>query len=124
MPAARGTPTTGCYNPALVSAEPYPTEIRRLPESRRIRVTWDDGHIAEYDYDYLRGYCPCAACQGHGAGEVQFQPPASPVEALAIQPVGNYAVSIQWSDGHASGIYRFEFMRQICPCEQCGVETE
>ncbi|MEE9472964.1 MAG: gamma-butyrobetaine hydroxylase-like domain-containing protein, partial [Acidimicrobiia bacterium] len=35
-----------------------------------------------------------------------------------------YAVSIHWSDGHASGIYRFEFLRQICPCEQCGVKPD
>lgn len=107
-----------------MSTEPYPTEIRRLPEDRRIRITWDDGHVSEYDYDFLRGYCPCAACQGHGAADIRFQPPASPVEALAVRPVGNYAVSIHWSDGHSSGIYRFEFLRQICPCQQCARKAD
>jgi DUF971 family protein len=106
-----------------VSEEPYPTEIRRLPDDRRIRFTWTDGHVAEYGYDYLRGYCPCAGCQGHGTGAVEYRRPESPVEALTIQPVGNYAVSIHWSDGHASGIYRFEFLREICPCEQCGAQN-
>ncbi|MEE8277236.1 MAG: DUF971 domain-containing protein [Thermoanaerobaculia bacterium] len=99
--------------------EVYPTEVRRLPEKHRLRLTWSDGHVAEYDYDYLRGYCPCAGCQGHGTGQVEFRRPASAVEPNAIQPVGNYAISFQWSDGHATGIYRFAFLRQICPCGSC-----
>ena len=102
-----------------MSETPYLIEIRRLPEERRARLTWSDDHVAEYDYDYLRGYCPCAGCQGHGTGVVRFQPPDSPVEPLSIQPVGNYAVSFQWSDGHSTGIYRFDFLREICPCEAC-----
>jgi len=101
----------------------YLTEIRRLPEERRLRLTWDDGHSAEMEYDYLRGYCPCAGCQGHGTGEVEFKPPAQPVEPLDIRPVGNYAISIQWSDAHDTGIFRFDFLRQICPCEDCVGKT-
>ena len=102
----------------------YLIEVRRLPAERRLRLTWSDGHTAEFDYDYLRGYCPCAGCQGHGTGEVVFQPPPSPVEPGSIQPVGNYAISIHWSDGHASGIYRFGFLRSICPCEDCAAARE
>ena len=105
--------------------ELYLTEIRRLPDERRLRLTWDDGHNAEMDYDYLRAYCPCAGCQGHGTGEVKFKPASQPVEPLDIRPVGNYAISIQWSDAHDTGIFRFDFLRQICPCEQCtGGEDE
>ena len=92
---------------------PYPTEIRRLPDADRIRIQWTDGHVCEYPNDYLRGYCPCAGCQGHAAGPVVFQPPDRPVSAATIVPVGNYAISIHWSDGHATGIYRFEFLREI-----------
>ena len=100
-------------------SSPRPTEIRRLSEEGRLRISWSDGHIAEYDYDYLRGYCPCAACQGHSVTEIEFKPPSAPVRATTIEPVGNYAVSILWSDSHATGIYRFDFLRQICPCEKC-----
>ena len=94
---------------------PYLIELRRLPESRRLRLTWSDGHEAEYDYDYLRGYCPCAACQGHAIDSVRFHPPAVSVDPVEITPVGNYGISIHWSDRHATGIYRFDFLRQICP---------
>ena len=93
-------------------------EARRLPEERRLRLTWSDGHAAEYDYDYLRGWCPCAGCQGHGVA-IRYRPAPGPVTANSIQPVGRYAISIAWSDGHATGIYRFDFLRQICPCPAC-----
>ena len=99
--------------------EVFPTEIRRLPAERRLRVTWSDGHQGEYDYDYLRGYCPCASCQGHAAPSIRFHRPRQSVTAESIEPVGNYAVSFLWSDGHGTGIYRFEFLRQICPCGEC-----
>ena len=49
-------------------------EIHRIPEERRMRLTWSDGHTAEFPYDHVRGYCPCAACQGHGAFKIEFHP--------------------------------------------------
>jgi DUF971 family protein len=94
-------------------------EVRRLPEQRRLRLTWSDGHSAEYDCDYLRAWCPCAGCQGH-SGTIRYQPATQPVTAASIQAVGNYAISIGWSDGHSTGIYRFDFLRELCPCERCG----
>jgi DUF971 family protein len=95
------------------------TEVRRLPAERRLRLTWSDGHSAEYDYDYVRGWCPCAMCQGHSSSTIRYQPASGPVTAESIQPVGNYAISIGWSDGHSTGIYRFDFLRQVCPCDAC-----
>jgi DUF971 family protein len=95
------------------------TEVRRLPEEHAVRLTWSDGHSATFDYQYLRGYCPCAMCQGHNVTEIHFHEPAGKVTALDISPVGNYAISFDWSDGHSTGIYRFDFLRQICPCEAC-----
>lgn len=102
----------------------HPTEVRRLAPSRELRLIWSDGHQAAYPYDYVRGYCPCAGCQGHTPSEIRFQPPAGPVEPWTIEPVGNYGISIQWSDGHATGIYRFDFLRQICPCPVCAEERD
>lgn len=96
-----------------MSEPTYLTEVRRLPEKSALRLTWSDGHSVEYDYGYVRGYCPCALCQGHSALGIKYHPPAGAVEPLGIEPVGNYALSINWSDGHATGIYRFEFLRQL-----------
>lgn len=102
---------------------PLLTEARRQPEERLLRLTWNDGHAAEYPYDYLRGWCPCAGCQGH-SGRIRYQPPAKPVEVASIKPVGNYAISLAFSDGHGTGIYRYEFLRAICPCGRCGEPPE
>ncbi len=97
----------------------YLTEIHRQPQDRSLRLTWSDGHRAVFDFDYLRGYCPCASCQGHHASEVKYQPPQSPVTIDSVEPVGNYAVAFAFSDGHGTGIYRFDFLRSVCPCPQC-----
>ena len=97
----------------------YLTEVRRTEENRKLRLAWTDGHAAEVEANYLRGYCPCAMCQGHSAAEIVYHRPPGPVKAESIEPVGNYAISIAWSDGHSTGIYRFDFLRRICPCDAC-----
>jgi DUF971 family protein len=105
-------------------ADLHLTEARRLPEEGRLRLTWSDGHVGEYDYAYLRGWCPCAGCQGHSGLNIHFHRPPGPVTAESIKPVGNYAISIAWSDGHGTGIYRFDFLRELCPCAACGGAEE
>ncbi|MEM7481198.1 MAG: DUF971 domain-containing protein [Acidobacteriota bacterium] len=104
----------------MISSDVHVTEARRLPEESVLRLTWSDGHSGDFDYRYLRGWCPCAGCQGHGGTSIVFRPPAGAVTADIIEPVGNYALSILWSDGHGTGIYRFDFLRTICPCSECG----
>jgi DUF971 family protein len=98
--------------------EPSPTEVRRLPATRSLRLTWSDGTVTESRYDFLRGWCPCAGCQGHGALRLRFHPPAAPVTPEAIEPVGHYALSIVWSDGHGTGIYRFDLLRRLAELEE------
>lgn len=93
--------------------EPTLVEARRLPEERCLRLTWSDGYTVDHPYDFLRGWCPCAGCQGHGVLTLRFHPPRAPVTAEAIEPVGNYAISILWSDGHGTGIYRFDYLRDL-----------
>ena len=94
-------------------SEAIPTEIRRVPEEHLLRATWTDGGVSEIDYDQLRGWCPCANCQGHGVAEIKFHAPKRPVTPVGIEPVGHYGISIVWSDQHATGIYRFEFLRDL-----------
>ena len=99
---------------------PVPREIRRL-DRRTLRVLWEDGHQSEYENLYLRENCPCAFCkQRRKKGELL----ASGAETAATFPktvglVGHYAISIQWSDGHDSGIYSYQVLRGLCPCEKC-----
>ena len=86
-----------------------------MPAQRALRMKFSDGVEADYPYQYLRGYCPCALCQGHSALGTKYHEPAGQVEPSSIEAVGNYALSIAWSDGHSTGIYRFDFLREIEP---------
>jgi DUF971 family protein len=83
-------------------------------------LTWDDGHVSPFPLDYLRSWCPCATCQGHAAEarylDLQDQ------ELVHIDGVGNYALALNWADGHNSGIYSFRLLRHLCPCDTCGGE--
>src|SRR5690242_17232172 len=103
-----------------------------ISKSKGIHIDWKDGHHSHYGLTYLRDKCPCAACTGaHGTPPRQPQAansanPANPfqmykpaMKILAVEPVGNYAIRISWSDGHNTGIYSREHLREICPCEKC-----
>jgi len=98
-----------------------------ISKSKGIKIDWKDGHVSEYGLKYLRDNCPCAACTGvHGTPPQKTNLSSSPFQLFtptlkmnSVEPVGNYAVRINWSDGHSTGIYSYEHLRNICPCEQC-----
>lgn len=95
----------------------YPEEVRRQPEAATLRVTWSDGHVSEYPFAYLRGWCPCAECQGHGG--VKHYVDASNTDLVSIAVVGKYALNLKWGDGHETGIYAYRYLRELCPCRGC-----
>jgi DUF971 family protein len=95
----------------------YPEEVRRQPETATLRMTWSDGHIGEYPFAYLRGWCPCAECQGHGGDKRYVHAANTELGSVAI--VGKYALSFRWGDGHETGIYTYRYLRELCPCESC-----
>lgn len=97
---------------------PLPVVVEVQGPQARLRVSWDDGHESRYPLWYLRGFCPCAHCQGHGQGTWTFVPVENP-QISTIDEVGNYALSIGFSDGHDTGIYAFEILRELCPCGAC-----
>lgn len=97
----------------------YPTEINHVKSRGAVRITWDDGHVGEYQDQYLRGYCPCAMCQGHGSQRRFISVPAAKLQE--IRAVGNYAIEFRWQDGHSTGIYTYDYLRSLCPCAACSV---
>ena len=122
---------------------PIPQDVRKKPIDVKVRistgegidVTWSDGHTSHYPFPYLRDLCPCALCNDERekksqhspatalpslAGSFEFPMFKPRVTAKAATAMGNYAVQITFSDGHATGIYSFEHLREICPCEACG----
>ena len=108
-----------------------PTAIRvNKTSGTGMEIEWGDQHRSRYPFQYLRDACPCATCDderektGAEFGEPprqkgalpMFREPARPVE---VTPVGKYAISFVWNDGHRTGIYTWEFLRMVCPCAEC-----
>lgn len=99
------------------SARTTPTGVKAPHGARTMEITWADGHTAILPHEILRGYCPCAHCQGHG-GEIHFVP-GGDLDIREIQQVGNYALQFVWGDRHDSGIYTFRYLRSLCQCPEC-----
>ena len=106
----------------MIMASPIPVEINHRKEKGVVRVTWEDGHVGEYGCGYLRGYCPCALCQGHGAKIKFIEVPDA--KLAEISAVGNYAIQFTWQDGHNTGIYTFDYLKSLCPCPECKRDEE
>jgi DUF971 family protein len=98
----------------------HPTKLR-LTETGRLRIEWNDGEVREYAVGELRDACPCATCREKRSAA---PPPSSelpilsldearPLAIAAMKPVGNYAYGIAFSDGHQTGIYTLESLREL-----------
>jgi DUF971 family protein len=94
-----------------------PSEVAMSSENE-LAITWSDGHKSLYPAHYLRENCRCAVCIEELTGRKLLDPSAIPsdIKPLKISYVGRYAIHIQWSDGHSTGIYPFELLRNLCPC--------
>jgi DUF971 family protein len=119
---------------------PTPLDPRKKPTSIKIHVSngagvdviWADGHASHYEFAYLRDECPCATCNDArekkaALGDVPSPFKSSPAlpmfkpkpRAQAATVVGNYAVQLTFTDGHSTGIYSYDHLRNICPCAEC-----
>lgn len=105
-----------------------PTGITADRERKQVTITWEDEHESHYSFSILRFACPCAECRGGHAqmgdepDKVVFDLPEEDTLATAIQqiePVGAYAITIQWGDGHHYGIYKWDYLRALCSCNEC-----
>jgi DUF971 family protein len=94
-----------------------PVAIRLDLRTNMLELDWDDAVTSRYGGAYLRFVCPCAECRGHGPGQVE-EPKWSAVKDVRLtgaEAVGVYAIRLGLSDGHATGIYSFEFLRANDP---------
>lgn len=96
---------------------PHPTEIRYREEEGLLTIVFSDDITRDYPAAYLRGFCPCAHCQGHSGGPPRWNVLRSDAAARVddVTQVGAYAICIHWGDRHDTGIYSFEFLRSLRP---------
>ena len=93
----------------------------KISAENRLQIEWDDGVVHEYGFRELRDICPCATCREKRRDDnpqqdllpVLSAAEAQPLRILEMQPVGNYAYTIRFSDGHDTGIYQFDLLREI-----------
>jgi DUF971 family protein len=134
--------------PIPIDARRKPASVKvHVSSGAGVDITWADGHSSHYDFVYLREECPCAMCnderlkkaQGQQkdlqlqkenpsrAAAPQLSSPLLPLfkpklAAKAAHAVGNYAMQFDFNDGHATGIFSFDYLRTICPCQECARE--
>lgn len=92
---------------------PVPSALRYQQDSRSLLLRYDDAEF-RLSAEFLRVHSPSAEVQGHGGEGGELPRHKENVAITAITPVGNYAVKIHFSDGHASGLYSWDYLHTLC----------
>jgi DUF971 family protein len=113
-------PYVGCYDPAVPASSDTPARLD-LQKDAGLRLTYADGSGGFLGIGRLRSMCPCAGCRENR--EQQAAKPTRlqvlgeatdvPLSVVRAELVGNYALKVTWSDGHAAGIYSFAYLRSL-----------
>lgn len=97
----------------LTPGAPTPTALTVHGRSRVLEIAFSDGAQFRIPFELMRVYSPSAEVQGHGPGQAVLQTGKRQVDLLELAPVGNYGVKPQFSDGHDSGIFTWDFLYQL-----------
>jgi len=105
-----------------------PKEITEFSDTSLL-IIWEDGHESLYLYEDLRKLCPCATCnelrKSGSKGKSTFRKTipigvqSTHIKPIDIEDIGLYAIRFKWNDRHETGIYTFEFLRELCTCDGC-----
>jgi len=97
----------------LTPTTPQPTDIVLHSQSKVMEIAFSDGLSFRIPFELLRVYSPSAEVQGHGPGQEVLQTGKREVAIVALEPVGHYAVQPQFSDGHNSGIFSWDYLYSL-----------
>jgi DUF971 family protein len=89
------------------------TGIKLRRQSRVLEVTFDDGQTFSLPFEYLRVYSPSAEVRGHGPGQETLQLGKHEVQLVHVEPIGNYAVRLDFDDGHNTGLYTWAYLYEL-----------
>jgi DUF971 family protein len=98
-----------------MGTQAFPESLELTDDDSVLEINWDDGHKSRHRLDVVRSLCPCAQCQGHSPSQSLNLKPDQfrGIRLSEIAPVGRYAYNLVWSDGHNTGIYTLEFLREL-----------
>lgn len=91
----------------------WPTELRLSKDRRTLHVAFEDGAAFALPAELLRVESPSAEVQGHNPSEKKTLPGKANVEILSVEPVGNYAVRLTFDDMHDTGIFGWDYLREM-----------
>jgi DUF971 family protein len=97
----------------LTPSTPRPTDIRLHQVSRKLEIVFDDGSNFQLPCEFLRVYSPSAEVRGHGPGQEVLQVGKEDVNIVGIEPVGQYALKLTFSDGHDTGLYSWDYLYDL-----------
>lgn len=89
---------------------PAPTAITLHQKSQVLEISFADGKKFELPSEFLRVHSPSAEVRGHGPGQEVLQAGKQAVKIVAVEPVGQYAIQLRFSDGHDTGIYSWDLL--------------
>ena len=92
---------------------PWPTELRLAKDRKSLAVTFEGGESFTLPAEYLRVTSPSAEVQGHSPNERKTVPGKRNVAILEVHPIGNYAVRLVFDDMHSTGIYSWDYLRDL-----------
>lgn len=105
-----------------------PVNIKVDRAAGLLAIDWGDGHRSEFDAVSLRLLCPCAFCQGEAGrpGWLDTNPTLTAIQTQLVDArlVGSYALAPTWADGHDTGYYTFEMLRESCRCSECAANRQ
>jgi len=92
---------------------PHPIDIRLHQASRLLEIKFDNNTECKLSTEFLRVYSPSAEVRGHGAGQETLQVGKEDVNISTIEPVGNYAIKLVFTDGHDTGLYSWDYLYEM-----------
>jgi DUF971 family protein len=105
--------------------EHMPVSLSKRDDARAIEIVWSDGHTQHLSARQLRDHCPCATCREKSTAKrpqgsaglksltILSEADLRPLTVTGMTPAGNYAYNIGFSDGHRSGVYTLDYIRQL-----------
>ena len=97
----------------MIMSTPVPVDIKLHTRSRICEIEFDDGLRTGLTHEFLRVHSPSAEVRGHGPGQEILQLGKEDVTIERVEPVGNYAIKLHFSDGHNTGIYSWELLYEL-----------
>lgn len=94
----------------LTKETPRPTEIKLHQKSRILDISFSDGKTFQFPCEFLRVHSPSAEVSGHGPGQEVLQAGKRLVNIVKIEPIGNYAIQLNFTDGHNTGLYSWDLL--------------